>query len=82
MTMGVDKVALHTNSWDLPLAAIFCIAIAAYIILVIVGKNILVQTNQYKIIKKSMWRIFRHTKLIVLVLSVFSVLSGFSLSVV
>ncbi|XP_042211875.1 keratin-associated protein 5-4-like [Homarus americanus] len=39
--MGVDKVALSSSkSWDLPLAAIFCIAIAAYVILVIIGLSI------------------------------------------
>ncbi|XP_071534058.1 uncharacterized protein [Panulirus ornatus] len=39
--MGVDKVALApSKSWDLPLAAIFCIAIAVYVVLIIIGLSI------------------------------------------
>ncbi|XP_045602214.1 uncharacterized protein [Procambarus clarkii] len=39
--MGVGKVALSpSESWDIPLAAIFCIAIATYVVLVIIGLSI------------------------------------------
>ncbi|XP_027216376.2 uncharacterized protein [Penaeus vannamei] len=40
--MGVDKVAITTSegTWELPLAAIFCIAIAVYVLLIIIGLSI------------------------------------------
>ncbi|KAK8394583.1 hypothetical protein O3P69_006616 [Scylla paramamosain] len=38
--MGVKHVPLSEGAWDVPLAAIFCIAIAAYVAMVIIGLSI------------------------------------------
>lgn len=61
--MGVKQVPISSDdAWNIPLAAIFCIAIAAYVILVIIGRHCkgcvllysVLYLQELKLIEKSM----------------------------